>query len=83
MGPLFPAATTTTIPASTAFSDASASAEPSVPNGAPSDMLTTCMSFSTAQSSASTMTLVDPEQPNTRIAYKSASGATPGPMPNA
>ena len=78
--PEFPLEATTTMPAFTAFSDASASASSSVPKSAPSDMLITCMSCATAQSIASTTNLVPPVQPNTRTAYRSASGATPGPM---
>ena len=42
-------------------------------------MLMTSMSLSTAHSIASTTTSVEPSQPNTRTAYKSALGATPGP----
>src|SRR5579862_3599977 len=64
--PALPAAATTTTPASTAFSEASASASVAVPKSAPSDMLMTCMLCSTAQSMASTTTLVEPEQPKTR-----------------
>ncbi len=56
------------MPAWAAFSDASESASSSAPKGEPSDMLTTCMSFFTAQSSASTTTLVEPLQPKTRTA---------------
>ena len=40
----------------------------------------TSMSFSTAHSIASTVTSVEPVQPNTRTLYRSASGATPGPI---
>ena len=43
-------------------------------------MLITFMPLATAQSIASDTTLVDPAQPNTRTAYKSALGATPGPI---
>ena len=82
--PAFPAEATTTIPALTAFSEASASAESSVPKSEPSDMLITCMPCCTAQSMPSTTTSVvaEPLQPNTRTSYRSASGATPGPMVN-
>src|SRR5882672_6462983 len=82
-GPLFPAEATTTTPASTALVDASALASSTRPKDEPRDMFTTCMWFLTAQSSASTTTFVDPVQPKTRTAYRSASGATPGPMRNA
>ncbi len=43
-------------------------------------MLMTSMSCAMAQSIASTTTLVEPSQPNTLTAYRSAFGATPGPM---
>src|SRR5438552_12389367 len=79
-GPALPAAATTIRPASAAASDASASAVSSGPKSAPRDMLITSIPCSTAQSIASTTTLVDPAQPKTRTAYTSASGATPGPM---
>src|SRR5438105_14214750 len=65
--PLFPDEATTTMPASAAFCAASASAVSLVPKDDPKDIFTTCMPFCTAQSSASTTTLVEPEQPKTRI----------------
>src|SRR5882762_11998957 len=77
--PLLPAEATTITPALAALLAAIASAESFVPNGEPSDMLTTSMSLSTAHSRASTTTSVEPSQPNTRTAYRSAFGATPGP----
>ena len=43
-------------------------------------MLMTCMSWATAQSMALTTTWVGPVQPKTRSVYRSALGATPGPM---
>ncbi len=67
-GPAFPAAATTMTPASAACFDASASAESAGPKSDPSDMLITCMPCCTAQSMASTTTLVEPTQPNTRTA---------------
>ncbi len=66
-------------PALTALSEASASAVSAPPKSEPSDMLTTSMSLATAQSRASTTTSVEPAQPKTRTAYRSACGATPGP----
>src|SRR5256885_17026744 len=76
--PALPAEATTMTPAFSAVVEAIASADWSVPKSEPSDMLTTCMSCSTAHSRASTTTLVLPWQPNTRTAYRSALGATPG-----
>ena len=67
-GPLLPADATTMTPAFAAFVDATASGSSALPNGDPSDMLITSMSWSTAQSIASTTTFVEPTQPNTRIA---------------
>src|SRR6267378_1470952 len=66
--PALPEAATTMTPAFAALSAASASAVLATPKSAPSDMLITSMSWSTAQLIASTTTLVDPEQPKTRIA---------------
>ena len=45
-------------------------------------MLITSISLATAQSMASTVTSVEPSQPNTFSAYRSTSGATPGPTRN-
>ena len=56
------------MPALAAFCAASASAVFAVPKGAPSDMLMTSMSFSTAQSIAWVTTSVEPSQPKTRTA---------------
>ncbi len=78
-GPSLPAEITTTTPALAALVAASASGESLVPKGDPSDMLMTSRSLSTAHSIASITTSVEPLQPNTRIAYRSAFGATPGP----
>src|SRR5687768_63904 len=78
--PLLPAEATTITPEAAALVDASADGSVDRPNGEPSDMLITSMSLSTAQSMASTVTSVEPAQPKTRRAYRSASGATPGPM---
>src|SRR5438045_9790627 len=80
LGPLLPADVTTMTPAFAALVDATAEGSSFEPNGEPSDMLITSMSLSTAQSMASTVTSVEPSQPNTRTAYSSALGATPGPM---
>src|SRR5262245_60820203 len=66
-------------PSFAALLEATASGESGVPNGEPSDMLMTSMSLATAHSIASTTTSVEPAQPNTRTAYRSAFGATPGP----
>ena len=66
-------------PALAALLAATAVGSSALPNGEPSDMLMTSMSFATAHSMASTVTSVEPSQPNTRTAYRSASGATPGP----
>src|SRR5919106_996411 len=79
-GPLFPAEVTTEIPAAAAFVDAIADGLSARPNAEPSDMLITSMSFSTAQSIACTVTWVAPLQPKTRTKYRSACGATPGPI---
>ncbi len=68
LAPLLPAEVTTTTPAFAAFVDASAEGSSFVPNDEPSDMLMTSMSFSTAHSIASTVTSVEPSQPNTRTA---------------
>ena len=43
---------------------------------------TTSISLATAQSIASTVMSVEPVHPNTRIEYRSAPGATPGPIVN-
>src|SRR6185295_3928827 len=82
MSPALPAAETTTSPALDASSAALASALSAGEKSAPSDMLITSMSLSMAHSMASVTTLVEPSQPNTRTAYRSAFGATPGPMRN-
>src|SRR5438094_406950 len=66
--PLLPAEATTTTPALAALVEATADGSSAEPNDEPSDMLTTSMSLSTAQSSASTTTSVGPSQPNTRTA---------------
>src|SRR5205823_6011910 len=58
-GPLLPAEATTTMPSFAAFVDATADGSSFDPNGEPSDMLTTSMSFATAHSSASTTTSVE------------------------
>src|SRR6266550_567979 len=79
LAPLFPADATTMIPSFAAFDDATAEGSSAVPYGDPSDMLITSMSLLTAHSMPSTVTSVEPAQPNTRIAYRSAFGATPGP----
>src|SRR5258708_5100801 len=79
LGPPLPADATTTTPAFAAFVDATADGSSFEPKSEPSDMLMTSMSLSTAQSIASTTTSVEPAQPNTRTAYRSAFGATPGP----
>src|SRR5438067_11981313 len=68
--PLLPAEATTTMPAFAALVDAAADGSSAEPNGEPSDMLTTSMSLSTAHSSASTTTSVEPLQPNTRMEYR-------------
>src|SRR5438552_1898291 len=70
------------VPAFSRLVDASASDEFSLPNGEPSDMLTTFTWSASARSKASTTTLVEPVQPKTRYAYRSALGATPGPILN-
>src|SRR4029079_13647826 len=82
MLPALPAAETTTTPAFDASSAALASALSAGPKSEPSDMLMTSMSLSMAHSMASVTTLVEPAQPNTRTAYRSAFGATPGPIRN-
>ena len=74
-----PADATTMTPALAAFAAATAEGSLASPNGPPSDMLMTSMSWSTAHSMASTTTSVEPWQPKTRMAYSSALGATPGP----
>ena len=66
LGPLLPAEVTTMTPALAAFVDATADGSFVDPNGEPSDMLITSMSFSTAHSIASTVTSVEPAQPKTR-----------------
>ena len=67
LAPLLPAEATTMMPALAALVEACADGSSAVPKGAPSDILITSMSWSTAQSIASTVTSVDPSQPNTRI----------------
>ena len=66
-GPLLPAEVTTITPDFAAFVEATADGSSAVPNEEPSDMLITSMSFSTAHSIASTVTSVEPSQPNTRM----------------
>src|SRR5437868_3564159 len=73
---------TTTIPPAAALVAASESALSAAPYGDPSDRLTTSISLATAQSIASTVMSVEPVHPNTRIEYRSAPGATPGPIVN-
>src|SRR5439155_6321876 len=65
-GPLLPAEATTTVPASDALFEATASGLVASPNGEPSDMLMTSMPSITAWLMASVTTLVEPEQPKTR-----------------
>src|SRR5689334_21578888 len=79
LGPSLPEEVTTMVPAAVALFTASASGSSAPPNGEPSDMLITFMPWSTAHSMASTTTSAEPWQPKTRIAYRSAFGATPGP----
>ena len=79
-GPSLPADATTMTPAFAALVAAAALGSSAPPNGEPSDMLMTCMPLSTAHSIASTVRSVEPSQPNTRTAYSSAFGATPGPI---
>src|SRR5207302_8587753 len=64
--PLLPAEATTMMPAFAALVDATADGSSAEPNMDPSDMFTTSMSLSTAQSSASNTTSLDPSQPNPR-----------------
>src|SRR5919198_5619906 len=68
LAPLLPAAAMTTTPARAALVDATADGSSFEPNGEPSDMLMTSMSWSTAHSIASTVTSVAPLQPTTRTA---------------
>jgi hypothetical protein len=68
LAPLLPAEVTTTTPAFAALVVATADGSSFVPNAEPSDMLMTSMSLSTAHSIASTVTSVEPAQPNTRTA---------------
>ena|SRR6185369_3168550 len=90
VSPELPADATTIMPVADALSLATASASYDSPNGDPSDILITSRRSltssspfgSVAQSIASTTTEVLPPQPNTRSAYSSALGATPGPMRN-
>ena len=77
-GPVLPAEATTTTPAAWAFWAAIESESPALPKVEPRDMLITSSLCATAQSMASVTTSVEPSQPNTRIAYRSAFGATPG-----
>jgi len=56
---------------------------PPAPKFEPSDMLITSIPLTTAQSMASVTTLVFPLHPKTRTEYRSALGATPGPIRNA
>src|SRR5882724_3362943 len=79
LGPELPAEQTTMTPAFAAFVEATALGSSALPNGEPSDMLITSMPLATAHSMASTVTSVEPPQPKTRTAYRSAFGATPGP----
>ena len=72
--PALPAEATTMTPSLAALLAATADGSSAPPNGEPSDMLMTSMSWSTAHSMASTVTSVEPSQPNTRIAYRSAFG---------
>ncbi len=65
-GPLLPAEVTTMTPALAAFVEATADGSSFEPNGEPSDMLITSMSFATDHSIASTVTSVEPAQPKTR-----------------
>ena len=79
-GPLLPAEVTTITPALAAFVEATADGSSLEPNGEPSDMLITSMSFSTAHSIASTVTSVEPRSRRRGSPYRSAFGATPGPI---
>ena len=67
-GPLLPAEETTIIPALATFVEATADASLAVPKGEPSDMLMTSMPSLNAMLIASTVTFVEPVQPNTRYA---------------
>ena len=80
--PLLPADVMTMTPAFAALVDATEDGSSFVPNADPSDMLMTSMPLSTAHSMASTVTSVEPRQPNTRTPYRCARGATPGPIRN-
>src|SRR3954452_7277759 len=85
--PPLPAAATTVVPSRLRASAASASGSSGAAKSVPRDMLTTSRWSaklpsplgSAAQSRALDTTLVSPEQPNTRRAYRVAPGATPGP----
>ena len=79
LAPSLPAEATTMTPALAALVEATAEGSSFEPKVEPSDMLITSMSLSTAHSIASTVTSVEPSQPKTRMAYRSAFGATPGP----
>src|SRR5262249_38820949 len=78
-GPELPAEATTMTPSLAALVEATADGSSALPNDEPSDMLITSMSWSTAHSMPSTVTSVEPAQPKTRPAYRSALGPTPGP----
>src|SRR5262249_49169319 len=67
-GPLLPADATTMTPSLAALFDATAVGSSGPPYGDPRDMLIASMLWSTAHSIASTTTLVEPAQPNTRTA---------------
>ena len=77
--PALPDADTTMMPSLAAFDAATASGSVALPKSEPSDMLMTSMWCVTAHSMPSITTLLEPAQPKTRIAYRSALGATPGP----
>jgi len=66
--PSLPADATTTTPAATALLAATASGSSGLPKGEPRDMLITSMPWSTAQSMAWVITMLEPSQPKTRRA---------------